>query len=80
MIANIVLVVTFLIAGRRKESMKSDKLNKEIRLAIAISGVRFYEVANELGISQCHLSHKLQKELSEDEKNKILGIIDSLKE
>lgn len=60
--------------------MKSNELNTEIRLAIAVSGVKFYEVANELGISQCHLSHKLQKELPEDEKKKILEIIDSLKE
>lgn len=60
--------------------MKSSEMNRDIRIAVALSGVKFYEIANELGISQCHFSHKLQKELPEDEKKKILDIIENLKD
>lgn len=52
--------------------------NQEIRMAVKKSGVRFWMVAEELGIQDSALSRKLRKELSSEEKEEILGIIDRL--
>ena len=52
--------------------------NLEIRQAVAKHRLRFYEVADALGISEFTLSRKLRKELEDDEKKKILAAIDKL--
>ena len=52
--------------------------NKDIRDYAARRRVRLWEIAMELGINDSSLSRKLRKELTTDEKEKILGIIDRL--
>lgn len=52
--------------------------NKDIRDYAARRRVRLWEIAMELGINDSSLSRKLRKELTPDEKEKILGIIDQL--
>ena len=52
--------------------------NKDIRDYAARRRVRLWEIAMELGINDSSLSRKLRKELTPDEEEKILGIIDQL--
>ncbi len=62
------------------KSMKGAKVmhNKDIRHVAAGSGVRLWQIAEALGIADCSFSRKLRKELSDDEKNRIFGIIENL--
>ena len=53
--------------------------NTEIRVAVACSGVKLWHIAEAMGVSDSSLSRKLRRELSDDEKQKILGIINQLK-
>lgn len=52
--------------------------NKEIRKAAKEKGVKLWEIAAEYGINDGNFSRKLRHELPEDEKIKILAIIDSI--
>lgn len=52
--------------------------NHDIRKAAAGAGVKLWQIADALGIADCSLSRKLRKELSPDEKAKILSIIKNL--
>lgn len=52
--------------------------NQEIRRAAAGAGVKLWQIAEALGISDCSLSRKLRKELLNDEKEEILSIIAEL--
>lgn len=52
--------------------------NKEIRIKAKEKGVKLWEVAEALKIQASGLSCKLRHELPEDEKIKILAIIDSI--
>lgn len=52
--------------------------NVEIRLAAAENGVRLWEVAEILGITDGTLSRKLRRELPSDEKSRVLAIISDL--
>lgn len=52
--------------------------NKEIREHAAKSGVRLWQIAEKLGINDGNFSRKLRRELPQDEKEKILAIIDDL--
>ena len=52
--------------------------NLEIRLAAKRRGVYLWKVAAELGYSESGFSRKLRRELPEDEKQKILAIINRL--
>ena len=52
--------------------------NKEIRETAKKSSVYLWQIADELGITDGNFSRKLRKELPENEKNKILGIIEKL--
>ena len=52
--------------------------NKEIRRKIGAYGLKQWQVAEALGIGECALSRKLRTELPNDEKEKILAIIDEL--
>lgn len=53
--------------------------NKDIREAIAKSGLKYWQVAERLGIADGTLSRKLRKELPAGEKNAIFAVIDELK-
>lgn len=52
--------------------------NKEIRIAAKNAGVRLWQVAAAYGISDGNFSRKLRKELPQEEKEKVLAIIDRL--
>lgn len=52
--------------------------NKEIREYAAKCGVKLWQIANALGINDGNFSRKLRKELPQEEKEKILAIIDDL--
>lgn len=52
--------------------------NKEIRCALINNGLKQYQLSDELGIAEATLSRKLRKELSPEEKQKILAAIERL--
>jgi hypothetical protein len=52
--------------------------NKEIRSAAKNAGVHLWEVAVAYGINDGNFSRKLRQELPQEEKEKILAIIDRL--
>lgn len=52
--------------------------NKEIRSAAKNAGIRLWEVATAYGINDGNFSRKLRQELPQEEKEKILAIIDRL--
>ena len=49
--------------------------NQLIRETAKESGVRFWEIADKLGIQESQLSKKMRYELSEEETNKIIDCI-----
>ena len=52
--------------------------NQDIRNAIGGNGLKHWQVAEALGVSESLLSRKLRSELPDDEKNKILEIVKQL--
>ncbi|MCQ2538278.1 MAG: hypothetical protein MJ124_07755 [Lachnospiraceae bacterium] len=54
--------------------------NQEIRDAMNHSGIKQWQVAEAYGIHEGNFSRKLRHELSEDERMKILAIIQDLKD
>ena len=52
--------------------------NKEIRDAAKNAGIHLWQVAEVYGINDGNFSRKLRKELTQEEKEKILEIIDRL--
>lgn len=52
--------------------------NKEIREHATECGVRLWQIAERLGINDGNFSRKLRRELPQEEKTKILAIIDDL--
>lgn len=52
--------------------------NKDIKEAIQKANIKYWQVADKYGISDCTFSKRLRKELSEVEKEKILKIVNSL--
>lgn len=52
--------------------------NKEIRSTAKNAGVRLWEVAAAYGINDGNFSRKLRQELPQEEKEKILAIINRL--
>lgn len=52
--------------------------NKDIREAIQRAGIRYWQVANELQITDGNFSRKLRKELPAEEKAEIFSIIERL--
>lgn len=56
----------------------SGTTNMEIRKAAKISGVHLWEVAERYGVNDSNFSRKLRRELPQEEREKILGIIDTL--
>lgn len=53
--------------------------NLDIRFAAKETGVRIWQIAEKLQISDCQMSRKLRKELTDDEKKRIYEIIEKLK-
>lgn len=53
--------------------------NEQIRNAIKTSGVKMWEVAEKLSISDGNFSRKFRKEFSEKEKGQIYTIINEIK-
>lgn len=52
--------------------------NQDIRQTAAGAGVKLWQIADALGIADCNFSRKLRKELPQEEKDKILAIIERL--
>lgn len=51
------------------------KTNKRIRIAMAESGIKQWELARLLGMSESVLSRRLRDELPEDEQDRIVELI-----
>lgn len=56
----------------------SKMMNREIRKAAKLSGVMLWQIADAIGINDGNFSRKLRRELPQEEKEKILAIIDRL--
>lgn len=54
--------------------------NKNIRLAARGAGVPLWRIAQELGISEPTITRKLRRELPEEEQQRILAIIERIKD
>lgn len=54
--------------------------NNDIRTRAKKAGVRLWQIAERYGINDGNFSRKLRRELPQQEKEKILRIIDELKE
>lgn len=54
--------------------------NKDIKRAIGGRGLTQWQVADALGISEATFYRKMRKELPEDEKQKILAVIEAMGE
>ena len=52
--------------------------NTDIRTYAQNHGVKLYEIATKLGMQDSNFSRSLRKELSNDKKNEIFLIIDSI--
>lgn len=52
--------------------------NIEIRAAYMAAGVKQWQLAKMLGLSESHFSRKLRKELPQEKKVQILAAIDAL--
>ena len=52
--------------------------NQDIRRAAGAAGIRLWQIAVEMGITDSYLSRKMRVELSSDEKEKMLKIIQLL--
>ena len=53
-------------------------VNLEIRQAMRINGVFSYEVAEAMSISEATMTRKMRRELPEEEKQRILAVIERL--
>lgn len=53
--------------------------NAEVRAAIQTAGVRYWQLADALGIHPATLSVKLRRELKQEEKAKLLQAVERLK-
>lgn len=53
--------------------------NMDIREAAAASGVRLWQIAERLGITDGNLSRRLRREFSADDKAKVFKIIEDLR-
>lgn len=52
--------------------------NTDVREAAKKAGVKLWQIADAIGITDGNFSRKLRKEFSAEEKQKILAIIDDL--
>ena len=56
------------------------RLNDDIRQAAQSTGVRLWQIAEKLGLSDGNFSRRLRRELSGEEQAQIMGIIEQLQE
>lgn len=56
-----------------------DKPNKEIRELLEAKRIKYYEIADKIGVSTCYFSRLLQRELPEERKKEILKVIREFK-
>lgn len=54
--------------------------NKDIRLAAGAKGLKLWQIADALGITDSYFSRKLRKELPPEDKEKIFTLIAQLEE
>ena len=52
--------------------------NKDIREAVSRAGLKLWQIADALGITDSYFSRKLRKELPQEEKDRIFTIIKEL--
>lgn len=52
--------------------------NEHIRTEAAARGVKLWQIAERIPLSDCNFSRKLRRELPEDEQRHILGIIEEI--
>lgn len=52
--------------------------NQDVRRAAQAAGVKLWQIADELGIMDTSFSRMLRKELSDEKKAEIFGIIEKL--
>ena len=52
--------------------------NQDIRTAAKQNGVRLWEVADRLNVSEPTITRKLRRELPADEKQRIISLIDEI--
>lgn len=53
-------------------------MNRDVRARAAGAGVRLWQIAAELGITDSSFSRKLRKELPQNEKEHIFAVIEKL--
>lgn len=70
---SIILVTTIKVNAKKGEIIM--KNNKEIREALKAAGLKQWKLGELLGCSESTVYRKLRKELPEDEKQKILKMI-----
>lgn len=58
--------------------MNRNRCNEDIKRRAKESGVCLWEIAEKMGISNCWFTVKLRKEFSEEEKQRVFGIIDEI--
>ena len=74
LLTKIILAETTVAVKRKEVKMK----NIIVRRAAAANGVRLWQIADNLGMSDASFSRKLRRELPEEEQQKILAIIDNI--
>lgn len=52
--------------------------NSDIRTAAAGAGVKLWQIADKFGTTDSNFSRKLRRDLAQNEKEKIFGVIDEL--
>ncbi|MBQ7542116.1 MAG: hypothetical protein IJT44_07485 [Clostridia bacterium] len=57
-----------------------DRKNKEIRETARAAGVRLWQIADDMGVSEATLIRKLRHELPEAEKQEVLSVIHRISE
>lgn len=53
-------------------------VNQEIKMAAVKAGVKLWQIADAIGLSDSNFSRKLRHELPEDDKRRILSVIADL--
>lgn len=53
-------------------------VNQEIKMAAVKAGVKLWQIADAIGLSDSNFSRKLRHELPEDDKQRILSVIAEL--
>lgn len=59
--------------------MRTSKANCEVRTAARIAGVMLWQIASLLGVSESTMTRKMRTEMTAEEKDQILAIIENLK-